>query len=125
MGSVPNHERLSPKDSSRGQRGAELLRQEIEVVARAVAVRCGLPYELEALREAGKRGVRDALARGGHDKLGWSFLEHVRRPIYERVLKCAKQFQNEAIQTPTGRRLREALEAFSANQWETLVAGFG
>ena len=64
MGSVPNHQPSSAEAPNNQQRKAELLRQEIAVAARAVAVRCGLPYELEALREAGKHGVEDARVGG-------------------------------------------------------------
>jgi hypothetical protein len=41
----------------------ELLRQEIEATAKAVAIDLRLPYELEALQVAAKDGAADVLAR--------------------------------------------------------------
>ena len=94
------------------------------MAARAVAVRCGLPYEREAIREAAKHGVEDARV-GGHEKSGWSFEQHARRYIYERIIERTARLQNEARPAPTGKRIREALENLSADQWEGLIASFG
>jgi hypothetical protein len=124
MGSVPNHKRPSGEDPNSTQRKTELLRQEIEAAAKAVAVSCGLPFELEALREAGARGVVDALTKSNHETLGWTLQQHARRYIYERTLERGKRLQREARSVPTAKCIKEALEKFSPQQWETLGASF-
>jgi hypothetical protein len=126
MGTVPNHERLSFDIPGRAQRKAELLRQQIETLTKAVAFELRLPYELERLQEAGGRGVQDALTGGGgHKKLGWSFSQHASRYIYRRALEHGKRLRSEAKPAPTEEQIHKALKAFSKGQWQILVADSG
>ena len=128
MGSVPNHEWPSSEDPNNTQRKTELLNQEIEAAAKAVALGCGFPWELLALREYGRQYVARPGVLGAwreYDRSQGHPFPHqtyIRKELlrYAKALRARKE-EGIQLSPPLEKSVSEAYRVYSKDEWKDLI----
>jgi hypothetical protein len=107
----------------------EQLRIRIKDASHKVALQLRLPWGLSKLRERGRHGL--AIARGKYNTRVGSFSQFAWRYIGEATrrggesMRAQEEAESEKRLPPSDERVREALEAFSVQEWTYFIAEFG